>query len=121
MLRVPSKHGRHVLVERAEDRIAGGLQKRREGQQRHQRRFDPALDRPVDAALDEIAERPQQEHGDQEGREVRHAPLEEDVVDDERAQHVDRPVGEVDDVHHAEHEREPERHQDVDRADATAR
>ena len=29
------------------------------------------------------------------------------VVDDERAQHVDRAVREVDDVHHAEHEREP--------------
>ena len=52
-----------------------------------------------------------------EGHEVRHAPLEEDVVNDERAQHVDGPVGEVDDVHHAEHEREPEGHQDVDRAD----
>ena len=60
------KHGRHVLIERAKDRITHGLHKRRDSNERHQSRFDPTFDRAINTTLDHKAKRSQQEHGQEE-------------------------------------------------------
>ena len=104
------KHGRHVLIERAKDRITHGLHKRRDSNECHQSRFDFTFDRAINTALDHKAKRSQQEHGQEERQHIGYTPLAKKVVNNKGPQHVHGPVGEVNDMHHAKHERQSQGH-----------
>ena len=57
-----------------------------------------------------------QDHGDGDGR-IEAEPLADEVVDDERPQHVDLAVGELEDAHDAQDQREAQGHQHVEPAE----
>src|SRR5437899_698153 len=84
----PSQDGR--------GRVEGRMQQRGEDKEREEGSVDTLLGAAVDRAMHERTDRYEDEHGEPERRNVRHPPLEVEVVDDEGDQHVDRPVGEVD-------------------------
>ncbi|MNR43149.1 hypothetical protein D3C85_1617450 [compost metagenome] len=70
--------------------------------------------------LHQPAQRRRHDEGAQERHQERRFPVAHEHVGRERAHHIELPVREIDDAHHAEHQREPHRHQQVEQADDDA-